>query len=141
LLLTIPQASVEVGIGNELSVTLSAFKGSYTFLSESHVRGVNLLLRKYFSDGKGLSGFYGELGPIINGEFLDYKDKWKDDYGARVGVGWQFGSNRLVFDFGGALASSIDKYELFDQNGLPSGEYDSKLEAYLRIDASVGFRF
>lgn len=141
LLLTIPQASIEIGLSQSSSITLSGFKGSFSFITDDNkVRGANLLLRKYFSDEKSLTGIYVEGGLIVNGEYLEYKNEWEDDFGVRAGLGWQFG-RRIVFDIGAGLGVTKGKYEVFDANGLPSGVYMDKTDTFFRLNTSIGYRF
>lgn len=88
-----------------------------------------------------LSGLYMEVGPIMNGEYDFGKSKFKNTFGGRAGLGWQFGGGRWVFDLGAALAGTVMASDEFDANGLPTGNTYNKFQPFMRLNTSVGLRF
>ncbi len=140
LIISTPQLSYERQISNHSSLTLSAYRGQFTLISETKIQGANILFRRYLDNDKNLSGVYPELGLSLHGQYRFDKSKYNYMYGPRVGFGYQFGKNKWVFDLGLGIAIYGSRVDNFDNNGNTIGKV-WQIDPTMRLNSSVGYRF
>jgi hypothetical protein len=138
--ITTPNLCVEYQMATKQSLSLSAYKGEFVFISETAVQGVNLAYRNYFNkQSDDLRGFYVSPGLAYFAE--RWNNRFPYTFGVRTDVGVQhiFESN-IIIDIGAGIYWQIleEPWRNEEDGGLSSVW---QFQPLLRANLSVGYRF